>query len=88
MEPREAAALPVPVFADLQAAWKRLQPANKTLDRLLADGRWGEVVARVDEVLLHEVMGLAKGQVDQLRGAAKTLRSRRMTRSQPETSGD
>ncbi|MGH3718795.1 MAG: N-6 DNA methylase [Pseudonocardiaceae bacterium] len=83
MEPREAAMLPVPTPADLQAAWDRLQPSSALVDEWLASGRWTEVVTRVDDVLLRQVMGLEPYQIDQLRTAAETLRSRRLTRSQP-----
>ena len=82
MEPREAATLPVPGPTDLQAVWKRLQSSSKTLDGWLADGRWTEVVTSVDEVLLHEVMGLEVTQVELLRAAAEALRSRRLARSE------
>jgi adenine-specific DNA-methyltransferase len=82
MEPREAAMLPVPGPTDLQVAWKRLQSSSKTLDGWLADGRWTEVVTSVDEVLLHEIMGLEVTQVELLRAAADALRSRRLARSE------
>lgn len=75
--------LPVPTPADLQAAWDRLQPSSALVDEWLASGRWTEVVTRVDDVLLRQVMGLEPYQIDQLRTAAETLRSRRLTRSQP-----
>ncbi|MGH3848830.1 MAG: Eco57I restriction-modification methylase domain-containing protein, partial [Pseudonocardiaceae bacterium] len=83
MEPREAAMLPVPVPADLQTAWERLRPSSTMLDEWLAAGRWTEVVTQVDDVLLREVMNLDPHQVTQLRAAADTLRSRRLTRSEP-----
>jgi adenine-specific DNA-methyltransferase len=82
MEPREAAMLPVPGPTDLQVAWKRLQSSSKTLDGWLADGRWTEVVTSVDEVLLHEIMGLEVTQVELLRAAADALRARRLARSE------
>ncbi|MGH3783473.1 MAG: N-6 DNA methylase [Pseudonocardiaceae bacterium] len=82
MEPREAAMLPVPVPADLQAAWELLKPTSKTLDEWLVAGRWTEVVTQVDNVLLRDVLRLDPYQVSQLRAAADALRSRRLTRSE------
>lgn len=83
MEPREAAMLPVPTPADLQATWERLRPSSTMLDEWLASGRWTDVVTRVDDVLLREVIGLEPYQVEQLRAAADALRSRRLIRSEP-----
>jgi tRNA1(Val) A37 N6-methylase TrmN6 len=89
MEPREAAMLPVPVPADLQAAWELLKSSSTMLDGWLAAGRWTEVVTHVDDVLLRDVMGLEPYQVNQLHAAADALRSRRLTRSEsaPPASG-
>jgi hypothetical protein len=82
MEPREAAMLPVPDPADLAAAWTRLRSSSATFDGWLADGRWSDVVSRVDDVLLREVMGLEADHVEQLREALDALRSRRLSRSE------
>ena len=87
MEPREAAMLPVPDPADLDLAWKRLRSSSRTFDGWLAEGRWTDVVMRVDDVLLREVMGLNAGQVEQLRSALHSLRSRRLARSEGTTRG-
>jgi adenine-specific DNA-methyltransferase len=87
MEPREAAMLPVPDPADLDLAWKRLRSSSRTFDGWLAEGRWTDVVMRVDDVLLREVMGLDAGQVEQLRSALHSLRSRRLARSEGTTRG-
>ena len=82
MEPREAAMLPVPVPADLQAAWELLTSASTALDGWLRAGRWTEVVRQVDNALLRDVMRLEPDQIDQLRAAADALRARRLTRSE------
>jgi adenine-specific DNA-methyltransferase len=84
MEPREAAMLPVPVPADLQAAWELLKSSSNTLDGWLAAGRWTEVVTHVDDVLLRNVMRLEPSQIDQLRAATDALRSRRLTHEHRE----
>ena len=57
MEPREAAALPVPNAARLAVAWAALEPECRDLDRRLRAGAWSSVVERVDDMLLGEVMG-------------------------------
>ncbi|MGH3764738.1 MAG: N-6 DNA methylase [Pseudonocardiaceae bacterium] len=87
MEPREAAMLPVPGPADLAAAWERLRSSGSTFDGWLAGGRWTDVVRQVDDVLLREVMGLGGDQVEQLRAALHSLRSRRLARSEGATRG-
>jgi hypothetical protein len=87
MEPREAAMLPVPGPADLDLAWHRLRSSSRTFDGWLAEGRWTEVVMRVDDVLLREVMGLDAGQLEQLRVALHSLRSRRLARSEGASRG-
>jgi adenine-specific DNA-methyltransferase len=87
MEPREAAMLPVPDPADLDLAWERLRSSSRTFDGWLTEGRWTDVVMRVDDVLLREVMGLDAGQVEQLRSALHSLRSRRLARSEGTTRG-
>lgn len=78
MEPREAACLPVPKFADLERAWVRLQPEARRIANNLRDGNWTNVVKTVDEALLVETLGLPRSQVAELHDAARTLRSRRM----------
>ena len=78
MEPREAAALPVPMFTECCAAWSQLRLERARLDQLVKKGQWEEVVARVDAVLLTGVMGLAKEDVRALGRAAAQLRARRM----------
>jgi adenine-specific DNA-methyltransferase len=84
MEPREAGSLPVPDPDQLVAAWKRLSEHCARMDAELRRGEWWTVVAEVDRVLLHHVMGLSADEVGALRDAATVLRVRR-TR---QTEGD
>jgi adenine-specific DNA-methyltransferase len=78
MEPGEAAVLPVPNPEVLAKAWELLKSSSRTLDSWLVDGRWADVVRRVDEALLRTVIGLESQQVDELHGALETLRTRRV----------
>lgn len=78
MEPREAAILPVPGFKALEKAWSLLSEQRGSLDRQLRDGRWTNVVKRVDEALLVKSLGLAPSEVAEIQVAARTLRARRM----------
>lgn len=78
MEPREAAALPVPNFAALQKAWMLLQPQKAKLERSLERGEWTNVVKLVDEALLIDTLKLNQGQVAELHDGARSLRARRM----------
>jgi len=81
MEPREAAALPMPKPDLLTKAWEVLRPERDKLDRQLREGRWTNVVARVDEVLLRIVGGLNADDVREIHEAAQELRARRLVRS-------
>jgi adenine-specific DNA methylase len=83
MEPREAAALPLPKPNCLAAAWEILRPERDALNRQLQNGLWTNVVARVDEVLLRQVLGLSTDDGCTLHGAARDLRARRLTRGTP-----
>lgn len=78
MEPREAASLPVPSFPACEAAWCRLKLERARLDQLLKNGDWEAVVARVDAVLLVDVLRLVPEEVHALRRATEQLRARRM----------
>jgi adenine-specific DNA-methyltransferase len=78
MEPGEAAVLPVPNPEALAKGWELLKSSSRTLDGWLADGRWADVVRRVDDALLHTVLGLESQQVDELHRALETLRTRRV----------
>jgi hypothetical protein len=49
----------------------------------LVDGRWPEVVERVDAVLLRDVLQIEARQITELEAAVETLRSRRLTRTEP-----
>jgi hypothetical protein len=77
MEPREAAALPMPSPENVRAAWERLGPHCGRMDAALRRGEWWAVVAEVDKVLLRDVMGLSSDDVSTLRDAATVLRVRR-----------
>lgn len=85
MEPREAARLPVPNPEHLLTAWKRLKPDASKLDTRLRGGLWTNVVKRVDEVLLREVIGLSHADAVSLADGAAALRARRIGR---EDGGD
>jgi adenine-specific DNA-methyltransferase len=78
MEPREAAALPMPTFSDLAAAWTTLRPERARLDQQLREGDWTGVVARVDATLLQGTMNLSSEEAAALKRAADQLRARRM----------
>jgi len=78
MEPREAAVLPVPNFKALERAWLLLADQRGSLDRQLGDGRWTNVVKRVDEALLVKALGLPPSEVAEIQAAARALRVRRM----------
>jgi len=80
MEPREAASLPLPKPAELEAAWAILRPERSALDRSLREGRWTSVVARVDEVVLGQVLGLGHENCSSLQDSARTMRARRLAR--------
>jgi adenine-specific DNA-methyltransferase len=78
MEPREAAALPVPSPAVLAAAWSELKPHKAKLERQLKAGVWTEVVKRVDAAVLGSAAGLSDADVASLLDAARSLRERRL----------
>lgn len=78
MEPREAAALPVPAFEALQDAWAILKPQKTTLERRLQRGEWTNVVKIVDDALLIRTLKLSRDQVAELHDGARSLRARRM----------
>lgn len=84
MEPREAAELPIPDPASLASAWTVLKKERSKLDASLRVGRWADVVKRVDEVLLGEVMGVSSMDMTHLMNAATTLRERRMGRKETD----
>lgn len=80
MEPSEAASLPVPGPGAMTAAFERLKDDRASLSRQLEGGRWKEVVKRVDEVLLKDVLGLPESDLLALHDAAVSLRERRIGR--------
>lgn len=87
MEPREAADLPVPQPELLERAWELVRDERNTLDRQLRNGLWPNVVKRVDELLLHEVMGLGRDDVEELHEAARSLRERRLGKQASSRTG-
>jgi hypothetical protein len=78
MEPSEASRLPVPNFQALEQAWETLRSERGMLDHQLREGRWTDVVARVDQVLLRQTLGLTQEAADAINSAARVLRSRRI----------
>lgn len=78
MEPREAAALPVPAVDALAEAWAVLKPQRASLERRLKRGEWTNVVKIVDDVLLIRALQLSREHVAELHDGARTLRARRM----------
>jgi hypothetical protein len=80
MEPREAATLPVPNPDAMCQAWTVLRPERDVLNRQLRNGLWTNVVARVDEVLLRQTLGLSAEDREMLHEAARALRARRLSR--------
>jgi adenine-specific DNA-methyltransferase len=77
MEPREAAALPLPDPDALQAAWRELAGEAPALDAALARGEWWLVAAVVDRALLKRALKLSDEQIVTLRDTAALLRVRR-----------
>jgi len=77
MEPREAAALPVPAPDALASAWRSLAREAPNLDAALKRGEWWTVVAAVDQALLKRTLGLSNHEVLAIRDAATLLRIRR-----------
>jgi len=80
MEPREAAALPLPAPPTLTRAWAELKPHKAALERQLKAGRWTEVVKRVDAAVLGTAAGLSGQDVASMLDAARGLRERRLGR--------
>jgi hypothetical protein len=77
MEPREAAALPIPAADEVKAAWQVLSERRAALDAALRRGEWSAVLDDVDQVLLRDVMRLDAAAIRQIREAATLLRIRR-----------
>jgi adenine-specific DNA-methyltransferase len=80
MEPREAAALPVPDAALLTDAWDAIGPQRSRLDELWRAGQWEQVVDHVDGALLVAAAGVDPAAVAAIREAARVLRRRRTRR--------
>jgi hypothetical protein len=80
MEPREACLLPMPSADLLTDAWSTLSLEREALERQLRSGRWTNVWARVDEVLLRGVLGLSEDEIVLLQDATRALRGHRLSR--------
>ena len=81
MEPREAATLPVPGYDELVAASATLKEQRGKIDYHLRKGLWTNVVKKIDQVLLQQTMGLSGSAVAEIHAAARTLRERRVGRT-------
>ncbi|MEV8375204.1 N-6 DNA methylase [Kribbella sp. NPDC056861] len=86
MEPREAAILPMPSPSVLEKAWAELKPHKESLYRQLRDGRWSDVVKRVDAAVLGTGAGLEAGDIASMLEAARSLRVRRVGREETDDS--
>ena len=73
IEPNEAEQIPVPFFADVALDLKEL-------DRLERAGEINTILNITDRELLHDRMGLDKGEIETLRQAWRKLSGRRMGR--------
>ncbi|MDQ3485137.1 MAG: SAM-dependent methyltransferase, partial [Actinomycetota bacterium] len=82
MEPREAAALPLPGPEVMAKAWAELRPLRSRLEHSLKAGKWTEVVKRVDAAVLGTGAGLPEADVASLLAAARSLRERRIGRAE------
>jgi adenine-specific DNA-methyltransferase len=85
MEPREAATLPLPAPQALASAWRLVENEWPSLDRQLRAGSWANVVMRIDQVLLCDVLGLDPGERRELQAAAGMLREQRLGRRFADT---
>lgn len=81
LEPREAAALPLPSPSALNQAWSILSEERAQLAQLLADGRCADVIRRVDDVLLRVTLRLSRSEVATLHEASIMMQSSRLTRT-------
>ncbi len=80
LEPREASILPLPKDEELARAWVILKSERGALNRQLQSGLWTNVVAKVDDVLLRQVVGLSQSDVSTVHSAARNLRARRLSK--------
>jgi adenine-specific DNA-methyltransferase len=80
VEPKEAAALPVPTADVLEAAGPALSALRPQLARHMRNAELDPAVQLVDRVLLVEHLGMNYGVVEQLHKARETLFARRRAR--------
>lgn len=80
MEPKEASGLPVPDRTLLERTWELLRPERSRMKRQLAAGRWTSALARIDEALLVDTLGLSSNEAAVIHDAATSLRERRLNR--------
>lgn len=71
LEPTEAEALPIPITTAINAP---------EIDALVRAGRTEDALAMMDEIVLHDRLGLSSREIAVLRGVWKKLRDRRLAR--------
>lgn len=81
LEPREAASLPMPNEQTVAEAWSTLSRKKNELERYLREGRWGEVVKRVDAAVLGAAQ-MDENSIASMLDAARQLRERRLRRAE------
>lgn len=81
LEPREAASLPIPNEETVLKAWSTLSRKKTELERNLRDGRWSEVVKRVDAAVLGAAQ-IDDASIATMLDAARQLRERRLRRAE------
>ena len=77
MEPREAASLPVPSPAVMARVWERFGASTGPLATKVRTGLWTSAAATIDEILFLEILGMTPKDLQVIRGATVSLRSRR-----------
>lgn len=80
LEPREAAALPVPTDEHLQTAWAHLQSERLGLNELVRNKDFETVTQRVDEALLRNTLKIPNSDIQELRRELRRQRARRQGR--------
>lgn len=80
LEPREAAAMPVPSSEHLASAWDRLKAERLGFEELVRSRRLDAVTQRVDDALLRHTLDLADADIQELRRELRRQRARRQGR--------